>query len=116
QRVVVHEDDAKVILETPHANHTYSLYQAPATGWKYFYATLPIELLDSDDEEDHKIGLQPRYLIFDKVFDMYRHFQQHPVLQPSIGRLHDERIVLFDGQHKIAALLWTGRREFECKI
>jgi hypothetical protein len=26
------------------------------------------------------------------------------------------RIRLFDGQHKIAGLLWTGRREFECKI
>lgn len=24
--------------------------------------------------------------------------------------------MLFDGQHKIAALLWNGRRDFECKI
>lgn len=46
----------------------YALYTCPTTGWQYFYATLPVELLDSDDEEDHKIGLQPRYLIPDKVF------------------------------------------------
>jgi hypothetical protein len=77
---------------------------------------LPVELLDSDDDDDEKWGLQPRYLIFDKVFDLYRHFQRHPVLQPSIGRVSQNRIVLFDGQHKIAALLWNGRTEFECKI
>ena len=88
----------------------------PTTKWKYFYATLPVELLDSDDDEDKKIGLQPRYLILDKVFELYRHFQQHPVLQPSVGRVSNNRILLFDGQHKAAALLWNGRREFECKI
>jgi len=38
------------------------------------------------------------------------------VLQPSIGRVNKNRIVIFDGQHKMAALLWTGRRNFECKI
>jgi hypothetical protein len=25
-------------------------------------------------------------------------------------------VLIFDGQHKIAGLLWNGRREFECKI
>jgi hypothetical protein len=94
----------------------YALYTCPTTGWRYFYATLPVDLLDSDDEENHKVGLQPRYLIFEKVFELFRHFQRHPVLQPSIGRIFQNRIVLFDGQHTIAALLWTGRREFECKI
>lgn len=92
------------------------LYVCPTTKWKYFYATLPVELLDSDDDEDKKIGLQPRYLIRDKVFELYRHFQQHPVLQPSVGRISNNRILLFDGQHKAAALLWNGRRDFECKI
>jgi hypothetical protein len=47
---------------------------------------------------------------------MYRHFQLHPVLQPAIGRIRHNQILLFDGQHKIAGLLWNGRREFECKI
>jgi hypothetical protein len=62
------------------------------------------------------MGLQPRYLIQDKVFKLFRHFQRHPVLQPSIGRVVDNRIRLFDGQHKVAALLLNGRRDFGCKI
>lgn len=117
QSVTITESNGHAELETITGKKTpYALYQCPTTGWKYFYATLPLDLLNSDDEEDDKIGLQPRYLIFDKVFELYRHFQRHPVLQPSIGRFHQGRIFLFDGQHKAAALLWTGRREFECKI
>jgi hypothetical protein len=116
QRVVIEENGDNIRIETPTKQLDYDLYNSPTTGWKYFYATLPIELLDSDDATDHKMGLQPRYLIFDKVFNMYRHFQRHPVLQPSIGRVDDGQILLFDGQHKIAALLWNGQREFECKV
>lgn len=110
------QSDSVVKLESAHGNFNYDLLQCPTTGWKYFYATLPVELLDSDDDEDHQFGLQPRFLIFDKVFDLFRHFQNHPVLQPSIGRITGDKIVLFDGQHKAAALLWAGRRMFECKI
>lgn len=117
QTVVVNAtENGKVRLDAGNSAYTYDLYTCPATGWKYFYATLPVGLLDSDDDEDHKVGLQPRFLIAEKVFDLFRHFQRHPVLQPSIGRVNQNRIVLFDGQHKIAALLWTGRRDFECKI
>ena len=116
QTVTVNDADSKITLNASSAAYSFMLYTCPTTGWKYFYATLPVELLDSDDDEDQKVGLQPRFLISDKVFDLYRHFQRHPVLQPSIGRISQNRVLLFDGQHKIAALLWTGRREFECKI
>ena len=59
------------------------------TGWKYFYATLPVELIEQRmTNKDHQFGLQPRFLIFDKVFELFRHFQNHPVLQPSIGSIH----------------------------
>jgi hypothetical protein len=37
-------------------------------------------------------------------------------LQPSIGRYSNGKVLLFDGQHKAAALLWAGRREFDCKV
>jgi hypothetical protein len=116
QSVAVTVNDAGVRVES--ANHKIDsvLHKCPTTGWKYFYAKLPIAILDSDDDEDHSAGLQPRYLIQDKVFKLFRHFQQHPVLQPSIGRLVNSHIRLFDGQHKAAALLFNGRREFECKI
>ncbi len=116
QPVAVYEKDRRVYLETAKSKHDYPLHSSATAVGDYFYATLPVEVLDSDDTDDRKIGLQPRYLIFDKVFDMYRHFQRHPVLQPSIGRVDGQHVVLFDGQHKVAALLLTGRREFECKI
>lgn len=96
--------------------YTYRVETCPTTGWNYFYAILPIELLDSDDDTDSELGLQPRYLIFDKVFGLYRHFLNHPVLQPSIGRMDGQKIRLFDGQHKVAGLLFTGRKQFECKV
>ena len=105
-----------VAIESAGRTIRHPIYKCPTTGWTYLYATLGVEMIDSDDDKDHKIGLQPRYLIPSRVFELFRHFQVHPVLQPSIGRLVDNRIRLFDGQHKVAALLWNGRREFECKI
>jgi hypothetical protein len=114
--VVVTEDGPLVTIESATHKYTHSLYTCPITGWPYFYATLDVEVIDSDDDQDHLIGLQPRYLILEKVFDLYRHFQNHPVLQPSVGRVVSNRIRLFDGQHKVAALLWNGRTTFECKV
>jgi hypothetical protein len=116
QRVSLKVTDGEITLNTGTNSLTYDLYSCPTTKWKYFYATLPIEILDSDDKDEENIGLQPRYLIQDKVFGLFRHFQNHPVLQPAVGRVSNRKVVLFDGQHKTAALLWNGRREFECKI
>ena len=109
-------DSESVRLENYNYSGQFQLYECPRTGWKYFYGTLPASVLNSDDDEDHRYGLQPRFLIFDKVFDLFRHFQLYPVLQPSVGRISDGRVLLFDGQHKIAALLWNGRTAFECKV
>jgi hypothetical protein len=114
--VATKECDGQVTVESTSQSYSQTLSVCPTTGWKYFYSTLDVYVIDSDDDEDDSIGLQPRYLIAEKVFDLYRHFQMHPVLQPSIGRIVGSRIRLFDGQHKIAALLWNGRRKFECKI
>lgn len=106
----------EIIINHHSFKKQYRLLQCPRTGWPYFYGELPVSVLNSDDDDDEHTGLQPRYLIFDKVFEMYRHFLVYPVLQPSIGRLVDERILLFDGQHKAAALMWGGRKTLECKI
>ena len=103
-------------IESSLMSQSYPVYECPITGWKYFYARLPIDILDSDDDKDKVAGLQPRYLIFDKVFSLFRHFQISPVLQPSLGRIVDNRIKLFDGQHKAAALLWNAHQQLECKI
>jgi hypothetical protein len=114
--VVIGVTTDRVTVESNSTKIESKLYTCATTGWNYFYATIPVSILNSDDDEDHKLGLQPRFLIFDKVFELFRHFQMHPVLQPSIGRIDKERIVLFDGQHKVAALLWNGRRDFDCKV
>ncbi|MDO9541440.1 MAG: hypothetical protein Q7J98_03845, partial [Kiritimatiellia bacterium] len=103
-------------IQSAALKYIQALHECPTTKWKYLYATFDIAILDSDDDHDLSLGLQPRYLIFDKVFDLYRHFQQHPVLQPSVGRIVNNRIRIFDGQHKLAGLLWNGRRQFECKV
>jgi hypothetical protein len=115
EAVSVKPDTSAVTIQSPAKTYSHIVY-CPTTGWQYFYATLDVNILDSDDEKDSALSLQPRYLIVDRVFELYRHFQEHPVLQPSIGRVVDSHIRLFDGQHKIAALLLNGRREFECKV
>ena len=116
EAIAIKRNDEKIIIENANFSEEFKIETCPLTVWKYFYGKLPVDILDSDDDNEHSQGLQPRYLIFDKVFQMFRHFQHYPVLQPSIGRIDGNKIVLFDGQHKAASLLWTGRRDFECKI
>jgi len=116
-QTVFHKFTEKTIeLEFLDKKEEFRLYICPITNWKYFYAILPVEIINSDDDDDKKIGLQPRYLIQDKVFELYRHFQKNTVLHPSIARLYENKILVFDGQHKIAALLWGERKNFELKV
>jgi hypothetical protein len=112
----IEENDGQVLVQSHSHSSSHALWVCERTGWRYFYADLPISILDSDDDEEHLFGLQPRFLIFDKVFDLYRHFLVYPVLQPSLGRISNYHILLFDGQHKVAALLLDGRKSFECKV
>ncbi len=108
--------DDKIELEINNKKYNHHIFTCPTTQWEYFYALIPVNAINSDDDDDEKIGLQPRYLISEKVFNLYRHFQKHPVLQPSIARLYKNKILVFDGQHKIAAMLWSGRKHFELKV
>lgn len=110
------EGKHKIIFEYDNKKEEFNLYECPITKWKYFYAILPVTVINSDDDEDDEIGLQPRYLLKDKVFELYRHFQKNTVLHPSIARLYKNKVLIFDGQHKIAALLWDERKSFEIKI
>jgi hypothetical protein len=88
----------------------FPLYKCPVTNTYYFYATVPIEHLINDKD------LQPRFLIPSKLWALYSHFRRYTQLAPSICRLKDNKILLFDGQHKAAAQIWCGRKEVECKI
>lgn len=114
--VYFEKSESNINVEINSKKYSFQLYKCPTTDWEYFYAIVPVEVINSDDDESGEIGLQPRYLIQDKVFNLYRHFQKHPVIQPSIARVHKNKILVFDGQHKIAAMLWDNRSIFELKI
>jgi HNH endonuclease len=86
------------------------LYRCPATGEKYFFAVLPVSVIQNDVE------LQPRPLEPNRLWDLYRHLQDHTQLAPAICRLVENQVLLFDGQHKAAAQVWSGRRQLDCKI
>jgi hypothetical protein len=116
ESVSLKESENQISITNHSFQNKFQIQICPRTGWRYFYGNLPISILNSDDDEEDKMGLQPRYLIFDKVFELFRHFELYPVLQPSIGRIYKNKLLLFDGQHKAAALLWSGRKVFECKI
>jgi len=101
----------RVVLYSKNQRSDYPLYTCPTTGWKYFYATIPVENIGNDR------ALQPRTLREPSLWNLYRHFQSSTQLSPSIGRIdEDGKLLLFDGQHKAAAQIWSGRSMIECKI
>jgi len=89
---------------------TSPLLKCPSTGFKYFYAQVPISYINNDE------CLQPRPLEIDRLWDLYRHLLINSQLTPSVCRLTDGVIYLFDGQHKAAAQVWAGRKKLDCKI
>jgi len=103
--------DNKIILYYNDRDYDYPLYKCPITKWQYFYATIPVEYIENDR------SLQPRALRQSSLWNLYRHFQINTQLSPSICRVDDDSVLLlFDGQHKAAAQIWSGRPEVECKV
>ncbi len=96
--------------KSKNTSYTLPLSVCPSTGFKYFYIVLPVEFLNND------IELQPRPLEFKRLWDLYRHLLVNSQLTPSICRLTQNKILLFDGQHKAAAQIWAGRKNLECKV
>ena len=82
----------------------------PATQERYFYVTLPVSVLRNDTE------LQPRSLEPERLWELYRHLLTHTQLAPAVCRLVGTQMLLFDGQHKVAAQVWAGRPLVECKV
>ncbi|MBM3704948.1 MAG: hypothetical protein FJW66_00340 [Actinobacteria bacterium] len=88
----------------------FPLSTCPSTGFKFFYCVLPVRYINNDTQ------LQPRPLELKRLWDLYRHLVVSSQLTPSVCRLENGMVYLFDGQHKAAAQIWAGRKEIECKI
>jgi hypothetical protein len=99
-----------IFLENTEDAETFPVSSCPSTGFNYFYMVVPVEYIHNDEE------LQPRPLEMNRLWDLYRHLLVNSQLTPSICRLTENKILLFDGQHKAAAQIWAGRKEIECKI
>jgi hypothetical protein len=107
----VNSNEENVTLYFDGNSKYFSLYSCPATGWRYFYALIPVQYLNNDKD------LQPRALRQLSMWGLYRHFQRNTQLSPSICRFdEDGKLLLFDGQHKAAAQIWAGKKAVECKV
>jgi hypothetical protein len=104
------EKKINILLESSNDALTLPVSVCPSTGFGYFYMVVPVEYIHNDEE------LQPRPLEMSRLWDLYRHLLVNSQLTPSVCRLTENRILLFDGQHKAAAQIWAGRKEIECKI
>ena len=78
---------------------------------QYFYGRIPIKWLENDDQE----GLQPRVIDYKRLVALRGHLKDHPQLAPSIARLIDNRLKLFDGQHKLAGQVLNNNLEVDIK-
>ncbi|MCE5330227.1 HNH endonuclease, partial [bacterium] len=103
-------NEISITLEKNNDIKVFPLSVCPSTGFKYFYIVLPVEYIHNDEE------LQPRPLEMARLLDLYRHLLVNTQLTPSVCRLTDHKILLFDGQHKAAAQIWADRKEIECKV
>ena len=65
---IIDKNTDSITVEIDSQQRTYLLHRCGITGWEYFYALLPVDVINSDDDTEHEDGLQPRYLIRDKVF------------------------------------------------
>ena len=90
----------------------YKLFYCNKTKAKYFFAKIGYEYVSNDTED----GLQPRNIDIRKLLDLKDNFQNRPQLQPSIARLKNDKILLFDGQHKAGANLLNGNSDIELKV
>jgi len=91
---------------------TFHILQDSILSVDYFYGRVPISWLQNDDQE----GLQPRVIDFKRLIAIRDHLRDHPQLAPSIARLLDNRLLLFDGQHKLAAQVLNNVSEIDVKV
>lgn len=110
--VALSKNSGSLELSDSGEKRSFQLYVDPILNVEYFYGRVPIKWIQNDDQE----GLQPRVIDMQRLLTLSRHLKNHPQLAPAIARLMDNKIRLFDGQHKTAAQVFNDVIEIDCKV
>jgi len=90
----------------------FNLLYDPKLNVEYFYGQLPTNWIQNDDQQ----GLQPRVIDLKRLIQIKKHLEEYPQLAPSIARLLNNQIKLFDGQHKLAAQVLNSSPVVDVKV
>lgn len=101
-----------IVIDDGTAPREFRLFHDDILDVDYFYGKIPISWLENDDQE----GLQPRVIDYKRLITIRDHLKSHPQLAPSIGRLLESRLRLFDGQHKLAGQVLNNVEGVDVKI
>lgn len=101
-----------ILIDDGEDAREFRLFHDDILDVDYFYGRIPISWLENDDQE----RLQPRVIDYKRLIIIRDHLKTHPQLAPSIGRLLDGRLRLFDGQHKLAGQVLNNHAEVDVKI
>jgi hypothetical protein len=104
--------EGMIVVDDGADSREFRLFHDNILDVDYFYGRIPISWLENDDQE----GLQPRVIDYKRLITIRDHLKSHPQLAPSIGRLLDGRLRLFDGQHKLAGQVLNNHDEVDVKI
>lgn len=101
----------KITFDDGTDKREFTLLSDKILNVQYFYGRIPIKWLENDDQE----GLQPRVIDYKRLISLRDHLKDHPQLAPSIARLIDSKLKLFDGQHKLAGQVLNNTTEVDIK-